>query len=50
MPVSLAIDRVERTPFQPDASEPHVNRLMTVIATLGGSPDPIIAVRHDDRH
>ena len=48
--VSLPIDRVEPTPFQRDASEPHVKRLMTVIETLDRFLDPIIVVRHEDRY
>jgi ParB family chromosome partitioning protein len=48
--VSLPIDKVEPTPFQRDASEPHVKRLMTVIETLGRFLDPIIVIRHDDRY
>jgi ParB family chromosome partitioning protein len=45
--VTLPIDRVEPTPYQRDASEPHVKRLMTVIEKIGRFLDPIIAVRHD---
>lgn len=48
--VALPIDRVEPTPFQRDASEPHVKRLMNVIETLDRFLDPIIVVRHDDRY
>src|SRR6185436_4993819 len=48
--VSLPIDKVEPTPFQRDASEPHVKRLMTVIETLDRFLDPIIAIRRDDRY
>ena len=45
---ALPIDRVEPTPFQRDASEPHVKRLMNVVETLGRFLDPIVAMRHDD--
>ncbi len=45
---ALPIDRVEPTPFQRDASDAHVKRLMTVIETLGRFLDPIIVVQHDD--
>jgi ParB family transcriptional regulator, chromosome partitioning protein len=48
--VSLPIDKVEPTPFQRDASEPHVKRLMTVIETLGRFLDPIIVIRKKDRY
>ena len=48
--VALPIDRVEPTPFQRDASEPHVKRLMNVIETLERFLDPIIVVRHDDKY
>jgi ParB family chromosome partitioning protein len=45
---ALPIERVEPTPYQRDASDTHVKRLMTVIEKLGRFLDPIIAVRHDD--
>jgi ParB family chromosome partitioning protein len=48
--VSLPIDRVEPTPYQRDASDAHVKRLMKVIETLQRFLDPIIVVRHDDRY
>ncbi len=48
--VALPIDRVEPTPYQRDASAPHVKRLMTVIEKIGRFLDPIIAVRHNDRY
>jgi ParB family chromosome partitioning protein len=48
--VSLPIDKVEPTPYQRDASEPHVKRLMNVIETLGRFLDPIIVVHHGDRY
>ncbi len=48
--VALPIDRVEPTPYQRDASDTHVKRLMGVIETLGQFLDPIIVVRHDGRY
>jgi ParB family chromosome partitioning protein len=44
---SLAIDKVEPTPFQRDLSDTHVKRLAGVIDTLGRFLDPIIAVHSD---
>jgi ParB family chromosome partitioning protein len=45
--VALPIERVEPTPYQRDASETHVKRLMGVVEKLGRFLDPIIAVRHE---
>ncbi len=45
---ALPIDRVEPTPYQRDASEPHVKRLMGVVEKIGLFLDPIIVVRRDD--
>lgn len=45
--VTLPIDRVLPTPYQRDASPPHVKRLMGVIEKIGRFLDPIITVRHD---
>jgi ParB family chromosome partitioning protein len=45
--VALPIERVEPTPYQRDASDTHVKRLMTVVEKLGRFLDPIIAVRHE---
>jgi ParB family chromosome partitioning protein len=45
--VALPVDRVEPTPYQRDASDTHVKRLMGVIETLGRFLDPIVAVRQD---
>ena len=42
---ALPIDRVQPTPYQRDASDAHVKRLMTVIERIGRFLDPIIAVR-----
>jgi ParB family chromosome partitioning protein len=44
---ALPLDKVEPTPYQRDASDTHVKRLMTVIEKLGRFLDPIIAVRQD---
>src|SRR5437660_2168303 len=48
--VALPVDRVEPTPYQRDASDAHVKRLMAVIETIGRFLDPIVAVRHEDRY
>jgi ParB family chromosome partitioning protein len=45
--VALPIERVEPTPYQRDASDTHVKRLMTVVEKIGRFLDPIIAVRHE---
>ena len=45
--VALPIDRVEPTPYQRDASDPHVKRLMGVVEKIGLFLDPIIVVRRD---
>ena len=44
---SLPVDRVEPTPYQRDASDTHVKRLMGVIETIGRFLDPIIVVHKD---
>jgi ParB family chromosome partitioning protein len=44
---ALPIGRVEPTPYQRDASDTHVKRLMAVVEKLGRFLDPIIAVRHE---
>ncbi len=44
---ALPVDRVEPTPYQRDASDTHVKRLMTVIETIGRFLDPIVAIRQD---
>jgi ParB family transcriptional regulator, chromosome partitioning protein len=44
---SLPVDRVEPTPYQRDASETHVKRLMTVVEKIGVFLDPIIVVHRD---
>ena len=48
--VALPVDRVEPTPYQRDASDAHVKRLMTVIEKIGRFLDPIVAVRHDGQY
>jgi ParB family transcriptional regulator, chromosome partitioning protein len=47
---ALPVARVEPTPYQRDASDAHVKRLMRVVETIGSFLDPIIAVRHEDRY
>ena len=48
--VALPIDRVEPTPYQRDASDAHVKRLMGVIETIGRFLDPIVVVRDDGQY
>jgi len=45
---ALPVDRVEPTPYQRDASDAHVKRLMGVIEAIGRFLDPIVAVREKD--
>jgi ParB family chromosome partitioning protein len=45
---SLPIDRVEPTPYQRDASDAHVKRLMGVLEKIGLFLDPIIVIRQED--
>jgi ParB family chromosome partitioning protein len=42
---ALPVASVEPTPYQRDASDAHVKRLMTVIEKIGRFLDPIVAVR-----
>jgi ParB family chromosome partitioning protein len=44
---SLPVDRVEPTPYQRDASDTHVKRLMAVVEKIGVFLDPIIVVHRD---
>src|SRR5262245_30639452 len=44
---SLPVDRVEPTPYQRDASDTHVKRLMAVVEKIGLFLDPIIVVHRD---
>jgi ParB family transcriptional regulator, chromosome partitioning protein len=48
--VALPVDRVEPTPYQRDASDAHVKRLMKVIESIGRFLDPIVAIRHDGQY
>jgi len=48
--VALPVDRVGPTPYQRDASDAHVKRLMGVIETIGRFLDPIVAVREDGQY
>jgi ParB family chromosome partitioning protein len=43
----LPVDRVEPTPYQRDASDTHVKRLMAVVEKIGRFLDPIIVVHKD---
>ena len=45
---SLPVDRVEPTPYQRDASDTHVKRLMGVVEKIGRFLDPIIVVHRDE--
>jgi len=45
--VALPIDKVEPTPYQRDASDAHVRRLMHVLESIGRFLDPMIVVRQD---
>ncbi|HYK89315.1 MAG TPA: ParB N-terminal domain-containing protein [Acidobacteriota bacterium] len=45
--VALPVERVQPTPYQRDASETHVKRLMGVVEKLGCYLDPIIAIREE---
>ena len=47
---ALPVDRVEPTPYQRDASDAHVKRLMGVIETIGRFLDPIVVVREDGQY
>ncbi len=47
---ALPIDRVEPTPYQRDASDTHVKRLMTVIEKIGRFLDPVVAVRRNEAY
>jgi len=43
----LPVDRVEPTPYQRDASDAHVKRLINAIDKIGSYLDPIVAIRHE---
>ncbi len=44
----LPVERVEPTPYQRDASDTHVKRLMAVVEKIGRFLDPIIVIHRDD--
>jgi ParB family chromosome partitioning protein len=46
----LPTDRVEPTPYQRDASDTHVKRLMNAIEKIGSYLDPIVAIRHENTY
>ena len=46
----LPVDRVEPTPYQRDASDTHVKRLMGVVEKIGLFLDPIIVVHKDGNY
>ncbi len=46
----LPTDRVEPTPYQRDASDTHVKRLMNAIEKIASYLDPIVAVRHENTY
>lgn len=46
--VALPVDKVERTPFQRDVSDPHVRRLTLAMDKTKRYLDPIIVVRERD--
>jgi len=48
--VALPVGAVEPTPYQRDASDAHVKRLMAVVEKIKLFLDPIIAVRHDGKY
>ncbi len=48
--VALPVDQVEPTPYQRDASDAHVKRLMGVVEKIGRFLDPIITVRTDGHY
>src|SRR5512138_104362 len=47
---ALPVDKVERTPFQRDVSDPHVRRLTLAMDKTRRYLDPIIAVREDGKY
>ncbi len=48
--VALPTEKVERTPFQRDVSDPHVRRLTLAMDKTRRYLDPIIAVRQDGKY
>src|SRR5512140_3727811 len=47
---ALPVDKVERTPFQRDVSDPHVRRLTLAMDRTRRYLDPVIAVRGDGKY
>jgi ParB family transcriptional regulator, chromosome partitioning protein len=47
---ALPIDRVEPTPYQRDASDAHVKKLVAVIEAIGRFLDPIVVIREQDQY
>jgi ParB family transcriptional regulator, chromosome partitioning protein len=47
---ALPLDLVAPTPYQRDASDAHVKRLMGVIEKIGRFLDPIVAIREDGHY
>jgi ParB family chromosome partitioning protein len=47
---ALPVDKVDRTPFQRDVSDPHVRKLTVAMDKTKRYLDPIIAVREGDRY
>jgi ParB family chromosome partitioning protein len=48
--VALPVDKVERTPFQRDVSDPHVRRLTVAMDKTKRYLDPIVAVREGEAY
>ncbi len=46
----LPVDRVEPTPYQRDASDTHVKRLMAAIEKIGSFLDPIVVIQRAERY
>jgi len=47
---ALPVEKVERTPFQRDVSDPHVRRLTLAMDKTRRYLDPIVAVREGDKY
>jgi ParB family chromosome partitioning protein len=47
---ALPVERVEPTPYQRDASDAHVKKLMAVIETIGRFLDPIVVIREEGQY
>jgi ParB family chromosome partitioning protein len=48
--VALPVEKVERTPFQRDVSDPHVRKLTVAMDKTKRYLDPIIAIREGERY